>query len=275
MLEKKNLKKWLTMYNLVEIPATINLPISLKKLKDFALYALDHRFFRKYRYYSKILEGYHDIHKGERCFIVGTGPSLKKTNIKLLKNETVFGVNTLYKGLKDFGITCRYYAVSDLKVWEGHYRKILPLDTTLFISSFVGKEYINNQKKYRQYQKKEPLVLRTKGYITVCKNFSKDISKYVINGHSVVADICLQVAYYMGFKEVYLVGCDYSNIGYRWDGSKTENVKTVGLTNWEKIFYAFEICRKAFEKDGREIINATVGGELNVFKRKSLEEIIA
>lgn len=36
---------------------------------------------------------YKDIHKGERCFIIGNGPSLKKLDLSLLKDEYTITVN--------------------------------------------------------------------------------------------------------------------------------------------------------------------------------------
>jgi len=37
-----------------------------------------------------------DLHKGERCFIIGNGPSLKKTDLAKLRNEYTFGMNRFY-----------------------------------------------------------------------------------------------------------------------------------------------------------------------------------
>ena len=37
-----------------------------------------------------------DIHKGERCFIIGNGPSLNKLDLSKIKDEYTFGVNAIY-----------------------------------------------------------------------------------------------------------------------------------------------------------------------------------
>ena len=34
-----------------------------------------------------------DFHKGERCFIIGNGPSLRETELTKLKGEFTFGLN--------------------------------------------------------------------------------------------------------------------------------------------------------------------------------------
>lgn len=235
-----------------------------------------------YRRHSSKLKKFKGIHKGQRCFIIGTGPSLNQTNLSLIKDEIIFGVNTLYTGLDKFGITCDYYATGDLHVWRNHFKGILGVDATLFIGSFAGREYLSNLGFFRKFEKNKPNVVRQLGWIQDSNGifcFSRDISKGHYEGSTVIIDMCLQLAYYMGFKEVYLLGCDSDFSGlHRFDGSMTDNLGGWGITGgiggWEFVFDAYEMCKKVYEEDGREIINATVGGKLEVFKRKKLEEIV-
>jgi len=37
-----------------------------------------------------------DKHRGERCFIIGNGPSLRNTDLSCLRNEYTFGMNRIY-----------------------------------------------------------------------------------------------------------------------------------------------------------------------------------
>ena len=247
----------------------INLPTPLKKIKDQVLFRKN-KLFYNYRQYVPLIKKFKNIHKGERCFIVATGPSINKTNLKLIKNEVTFGVNSLYSILDKFDLKTNYYAVSDGKVWERYSKPVSKLDTTLFISSDTGRMYL------RQNTSGNAIILQTKGYMSVTGDFSTDISKYVVGGHTVVIDICLQVAYYMGFKEVYLLGCDcdYSGTKTHFDGSTPSNLTGMAIGEYDKVFKAYEVCKKVFENDGRKIYNATVGGKLEVFERKKLEDVI-
>lgn len=231
--------------------------------------------FLYYKYNSHKLKKFKNIHKGQRCFIIGTGPSLNKTNLSLVKNEIVFGVNTLYRGLSKFGIRCNYYAVSDVDVWKSHFKNILDLNAILFLSSDAGKDYLSNLSFYQKFQKNEPIVIRELGEMWSSGWLIKDLSIGAYWGYTVIIDICLQAAYYMGFREVYLLGCDcdYSGL-HRFDGLKTETLGGGAVGDWSKIFTSYEICKKVYEEDGRKIINATVGGKLEIFKRKKLEEIV-
>jgi hypothetical protein len=97
-----------------------------------------------------------------------------------------------------------------------------------------------------------------------------------------VTFVALQLAYYMGFKEIYLVGVDhkftsngephqvitslendmnhfspnYFGPGFRWQ-----------LPDLEASEYAYELAKKQFEKNYRKIMDATIDGNLNVFPK--------
>ena len=63
--------------------------------------------------YVKNLSKFHNIHKGERCFIVGTGPSLRMEDVDMLKGEYTFAVNsclTMYDKTEWRGT---YYGIVD------------------------------------------------------------------------------------------------------------------------------------------------------------------
>lgn len=229
-----------------------------------------------YPYYGEILKRFKDVHKGQRCFIVGTGPSLNETNLSLIKDEIIWGVNTLYRGLSEFGISCDYYAVSDPIAWQNHFKNILGLDTLLFLSGSAGKSYLSKKDFFKQFQKSEPIVIRQLGQMWSSKSFSKDLSAGAYWGDTIVIDICLQAAYFMGFREVYLLGCDCDYTGlHRFDRLISEDTSSPAHRgDWSRVFQSYRICKEAYEEDGREIINATVGGKLGIFTRKTLEEVI-
>ena len=279
----KKVKRWFELRYMLRqalkyIPPSIKANKVSRRLYGAFIHAINFspKKYLYYRYHSRRIKKFENIHKGQRCFIIGTGPSLNKTNLSLIKEEIIFGVNTLYRGLSKFGITCDYYAITDLDVWQKHFKNILGLDTVLFLSGGAGESYLSKKRFFQKFQKNEPFLVRDLGSMWSSKCFSKDLSMGTYNGDTIIIDICLQAAYYMGFKEVYLLGCDsdYSGL-HRFDGLITENLQGGGVTgDWSKVFDSYEICKKIYEEDGREIINATVGGKLEIFKRKKLEEII-
>ena len=46
-----------------------------------------------------------NIHTGERCFILATGPSLNKLDLSKIKDEYTIGVNGIYKIAHKIGAT--------------------------------------------------------------------------------------------------------------------------------------------------------------------------
>lgn len=69
---------------------------------------------KKYAY----LKQYYNKHKGERCFIVATGPSLTYADLELIKDEISFGVNSTIKILGKTNWCPTYYGIQDPFVYE-------------------------------------------------------------------------------------------------------------------------------------------------------------
>ena len=67
-------------------------PLFLNYVKDFRNYCdfLKHSSLIKTNIILK------NKHKGERCFILGSSPSIKDEDLKPLKNEIVFALNNFY-----------------------------------------------------------------------------------------------------------------------------------------------------------------------------------
>jgi len=222
------------------------------------------------------VEDFKDIHKGERCFIIGTGPSLRSTNLTLLNDEITFGVNGLFVGLEYFGIKPRYWGFSDPRTIESYYKQVFLLDTTIFLAVGAREWYLNNISQFEEFNN-DPIVLMAIPS-PVLVPFSTDLTQGVTCGRTVVYDVCLQVVYYMGFNRVYLVGCDcdYSDFcdTHFYRNPFEDRLAEVAESLQPKRLFAYQNAKEVFESDGREIINCTVGGKLEVFKRETLEEVV-
>ena len=101
----------------------------------------------------------------------------------------------------------------------------------------------------------------------------------------------LQLAYYLGFTHVYLIGMDFSykirdvdeakgltlishaddvnhfhpdyfGKGKKWHDPKVHNVAK-----------CYKFAKKIYEADGRNIFNATIGGKLEIFPRKNYSSL--
>src|SRR5262245_13879795 len=59
------------------------------------------------------LTSYRNLHKGERCFLIGNGPSLAKLDLQKLGGELAFTVNRGYLAAR-FGLPkTPYYVITD------------------------------------------------------------------------------------------------------------------------------------------------------------------
>jgi hypothetical protein len=114
--------------------------------------------------------------------------------------------------------------------------------------------------------------------------FQPDAKRVIGSGKSVTYT-CLQLAFYLGFREVILVGKDHD---YGVSSKPHELITATGNEgSWfipgyhaagmqfrAPDFYgeehAYRLAREAFERAGRRVVDATVGGKLNVFEKVDL-----
>lgn len=151
------------------------------------------------------------IHAGERCFILGTGPSLNDLSndqVEKLKLEVTFGVNSLYKSDVVFGLTPKYYTLIDNVYW-GELSSVFQditdrykINPPIFLTDPRAKKIVDNirldQKTIYIHAKKYPI-----------HKMSSEITNNIFGAMNVISYSIL-VAIYMGFREIYLLGCDYN-----------------------------------------------------------------
>lgn len=209
------------------------------------------------------------IHKGKRCFIIGTGPSLKKEDIILIKNEKLMGVNGLCLW-REFVPYIDYFFIDDIHAYRRLFN-FLPENT--FVSSYCKRKCSDLERN----RFNEIPISRYNYFCTYHKRFSTDISVISYDFNSVIF-LAIQFAIYAGFKEIYLLGvdCNYNTDKiYAVDhGIKHEKtyMQNVGLD----MIKNFEFIQKYIEKKKIpvSIYNASPGGMLEVFPRVSLSKVV-
>ena len=216
-------------------------------------------------FWNRDIKAWRNHHLGERCFIVGTGPSLNSTNLSLLKGQVVFGVNTCYNLPQvDFS----YFCVMDTTVTINHGdaiksfvdEKNIPLFARFFFAKFRTREYFPTA-----------IMVDERLYWDGPKaSFMKGVSF----GFTVII-MAIRIAHYMGLQRVCLLGCDchYSDdeTQHHFDGSPVGNSVR---KDWEPVFHNYELCNEYFASTHRQLVNCTAGGRLEVLPRVSLEEEI-
>ncbi len=236
-----------------------------------------------------------NIHAGERCFIIGNGPSLKMHDLTKLSDEKKFATNMFLVHPQLEEVNLDYYCASDWVHWsqEGGFTpnlkqafRKLPRCTFFFeygcYPVYKRTAELQNRRVYFLFLDESHKV--SVGF------FRTDVEKPVYWGGSVVIDFCLPLAYYMGFENIYLIGCDYDWHGgaaqqfqssYFYEAGKDDReLEKFGLQSYagtpEHIAHAmgsFQVIKKYFEGSGRAIYNAGYGGKLEVFPRVNYDDL--
>ena len=234
---------------------------------------------KKYKadsFYEKLLE-YKDKHKGSRCFIIATGPSLTYEDLSLLKGEYTFSMNSICLSYSKTDFRPTYYGIQDPNVFEKLYPVLFEeyKDSPLFYSVGLEKgkaipsEWIPMPVNglYHMYD-----------YLFTDKRFVKfsNNSYYVIYDGYTITYSLIQLAVYMGFSTIYLLGCDCN---YSDDKNKQHFIETGVFdpsykTAHDRMIIAYKEAQNYAEKNGIKIINVTRGGMLDVFPRMKLEDVI-
>lgn len=218
-----------------------------------------------------------DSHSGERCFIVACGPSLIYDDLDLIKNEYTFGMNSGVLAFDKTRWRPNFYAVQDEYVFN-------KLQSNIQKAILNGdlKEVAVNQIIYKRYKTESNykiFYLHLLDHKMYHKNefgkfkYSDDAYACVYDGYSVTMSL-MQIAVYMGFKEIYLLGCDCNykqkKTHFVEYGHKDPKFAIMG----DKMIQAHYEFKKFAENCGVKVVNCTRGGMLEVYERKTLEEVL-
>lgn len=158
---------------------------------------------------------FHNIHKGESCYLFGNGVSLKNMDLKKFNDRISIGCNSLFLHKNFSDLDCRYY-------------QILPPLFFLPYYKFYGKF----QRNYLSGLYKEQIIINKSVYFfTSIYNIFSVYSKNIRYEHhfgkiypefedndldntfsfmSGTLDSLIGMAIYMGFEKATLVGMDYT-----------------------------------------------------------------
>lgn len=224
-----------------------------------------------FNYKNDKLIKFKDIHKGQRCFVIGNGPSLRYEDLECLhaNHEICFGANRIYLAYEYTNWRPDYYVAVDYMIVRNDKKKILNLEGTKFIRHFYNFSGQWNSKEIYEFRG------------LVCQpdspQISLDICEGICMGNTVVYD-AIQIALYMGFREIYLLGVDMTTgIRYEDNGShfyKSPNPnENLGKGTTPQARMCLGYAGKMIESLGGILRNATRGGELEEVKRVDFDSL--
>ena len=140
----------------------------------------------------------------------------------------------------------------------------------------------------RKISGKKVLWLNTDGNRKYLDNpkFSENLAN-VTYAIATVTYISIELAVYLGFREIYIIGCDNSygieilkdgtivnhNKQSYFEGSDAKSQK-VAASTWQ-MNIAYEYARKYADANGIKIFNATRGGYLEAFERVDFDTLFS
>jgi len=249
---------------------------------------------------------FYKIHQGKRCFILGNGPSINSEDLSGLEDEFVFVVNQVAKS--------SYYE----KIRPNYYFCVDPVFFSLDVSDALDCQTINSFKR-----------LHSELCNPVCfipARFKKDIERYgikdlnihyfvdsyrmtekckkLIDYSKVVPSFCTVVQYaitmavYMGFDEIYLLGCDNTNIVatinsilkkdnndmYSYSVTENENKRMERMVNkngleayCESYLFTLQDYRKLYEyckQRNVHLVNCSSNSVIDSIPRQELRKVL-
>lgn len=228
------------------------------------------RVSRVWRANQPRLERFRNLHQGKRCFIIGNGPSLRRMDLSPLKNEITFGLNRIYLLFPQWGFTTTYLVLVNELVAEQCFADVESLSLPKFITW-----------RSRKYFKAANELMFIDTDFSGEDEFTGEITGRFYE-HYTVTNVALQIAFYMGFKEVILIGVDHN---YQTQGTPNTVVVSEGedpnhvvghyfgkgfrwqLPDLEGSEKGYLKARQAYEAAGRRILDATVEGRLTIFPK--------
>lgn len=229
------------------------------------------------------------LHSGKRCFILGNGPSIKTQPLHLLRDEYTFVCNYFYKHEDVARIQPNFYFIVDDKLRTGEWpvsmldeiEAACP-DARLFLSAGEG----HHPHVYEVEARRGLNWIAGGKLIYPGFRYPVDLTR-AIGGDNVVK-MALQAAIYMGFTEIYILGVDGDGLfrdllgqSSHFYEAEAENAtldpRRMELDLWfcTEGFRSWRAIAERFTDGPVRIFNATPGGLLNVFPRRSLEAALA
>jgi GT2 family glycosyltransferase len=230
-----------------------------------------------------------DCFRGRRGFIVATGPSLTIDDLDKLKGEVTFSCNKITLGFDETEWRPTFYSIIDSVVAETFEYDFNKLDSI--------KVFPEDMQKYYKGVKDTFFIKNlTPKYIGEERlfEFGKDLASGGGGGFTVIYTL-MQLAYYVGIEELYLLGLDFSFSFDKVSDKRSPKNEPIIVSSGERNHFhkgyravgdhwtiprldlqksAFAKAKEVFEEDGRKILNASRKTELELFERVDLDNVL-
>jgi hypothetical protein len=236
-------------------------------------------------------------HKGQRAFVIGTGPSLASQNLEPLANEVTFVMNAFWQHPIVEKWQPTYYLLSDSVYFDQSEQSLAFLrsmkariSSSIYFAPLHFKERII-ESGMLPVERTNWIGLGSEFHDPGTRIDNIDFTDLVPNPRS-VSQLCIMAAIYLGCSPIYLLGLDHDWLAHMGQnrhfyqghaGFEAHPKHKPVLADWGYranmesqliLWSGYEKLREIADRDGCRIINATNGGFLDVFERANYEEVI-
>ncbi len=240
------------------------------------------------------VQEFRDIFHGESCFVVGSGPSLRLTDLEKIgeKGFRSFVCNFFHQCYDKTDFRPNYHVTIDKVLLRQVAEDRNALAQILSSCEYMFVRQDSAMFNLRDEPEMDNMIYLKCAYPKTLDRleFSSDCSKYVCTGIN-VGFVMLQLAVFMGFQKIYLIGMDHTASRIQNpDGTVEEHSEIVDHAGifgdygkfselWEPTpLYmttrGYEAAKLYADTHGIEIYNATRGGQLEVFPRVDFDELM-
>lgn len=251
--------------------------------------------------YQEILERnkrFKDIHKNDRLFVLCSGPSVRNMDLTVLKNEITMAVHSFYLH-KDISVIQPTYYCNAQWTYNEKTTEQVAEAYMRDLKKCVGKsQYFFSIKEKGIIERTQMFTPEEMNYYCYGKSSTLyeevDLCQGIMSVQSVPI-LCIQLAIYMGFKEIYLLGTEHDSLitqkyDYFYDRKRcVTGDKDVGVDKDGNITVSFaedlrttyvlwedyKAVKRIAEQNNIKIYNATIGGALDLFPRVSFKSLFS
>ncbi len=231
--------------------------------------------------------------KRRRCFIIGNGPSLNAGDLDLIAGEDSMACNRIYLIYPHTKWRPKYYFAVDPKVIKGIGGEI-PMNAEItYVAAHVCVKFMPRQLRpimFRELYSNGGLSgSSSEGDVSGLFHFSKN-SLCGIEGGWASLYSALQLAYWLGYKEVVMLGVDHSfpksvsqdpshyipdpSAQSHFADGYIQSGHRLDVPNLEMTTAAFKKAWMVYKASGRHLVNASRVTNLEGVPRENLEEVL-
>jgi hypothetical protein len=236
------------------------------------------KFMAWRQFHADWVNNYLGAFKGQDCFLLCNGPSLNRIDLNLLSDRHLIGLNKIYLLQERAKLDFTFHVSVNQLVISQSAEEFKKMDCPSFLSWDGAHGVIEDKGNIHYLCTNAPLAP------SFCSN---PYQSPICEGWTVTY-VALQLAYMMGFENVFIVGMDH-NFVCKGEPNEAQSMGDTDPNHFDPNYFAghnwqlpdlegseasYRQADFAFRRRGRRIIDATVGGKCNIFEKMTFEDAL-